>query len=185
MGGNGIGIALAEIGVQQLGVLQRENLARGRNAGVGVAEKQLLGLGGGLHSDALTRQVTEGINAAVLAHGDDLTAIHIGLGPEVLVLSAIDGKAAPDTVDGAALHQILLLLPVDGGELGPVTHAAEGLCGKVYINAGGMAAGVLIVKGGIVVAAHGDDGECIRLGRVRARRGCTAAEQTGQQAHGT
>ena len=75
----------------------------------------------------------------------------------------LHGKAAPDAVDGTALHEGGLLLPVDRLEPGGIPHAAERFGGDLHIDPGGNAVVVQINIGRIGVASHNDLGEAAVL----------------------
>ena len=139
-------------------------------------KEQLLRLCGGLHHQRLVRKVGQGIDVAAGAHGHHLTAVQIGPGPGVFVLTPVHGKAAPGTVNGAVLHQGLLLLPVDGHELHPITQAAECLLGQLHIHAGGLTVRAGVIERRVVVAAHHDDRQLCRAA-VRFFFGRAAAAQ--------
>ena len=176
MGSQGIRIALDEGGVDQVAVLQRVHRPQLRQTVRRCIKEQLLRLCGGLHHQRLVRKVGQGIDVAAGAHGHHLTAVQIGPGPGVFVLTPVHGKAAPGTVNGAVLHQGLLLLPVDGHELHPITQAAECLLGQLHIHAGGLTVRAGVIERRVVVAAHHDDRQLCRAA-VRFFFGRAAATQ--------
>ena len=128
-----------------------------------MGQENLLRLGGGLHRHPLSLQVLQGIDGAVFPDGHYLTAVHIRLRPTVLVLPAVNGKAAPDAVNGPLLHQLLLVLPDDGLELRLVAHTPKGLPGQLHIDARRRPIRILIIKGRVNVAAHHDLGQFLLI----------------------
>ena len=173
MGGHSVGVALAQIGVDQLAFLHREQGADLGDAGIAAIQKQRFRLGGGLHGDGPARH-----------DGHDLAADHVRPGPAVLILAPVDGKAAPQAVDGAILYQLFFVDPVDGDELRLVAHAAECLGGKLHIDAGGLAVGAQVVEGRVAVTADDDGGQVsIRVG-CGGPRGAARQQADGQAEHG-
>ena len=181
MGGNSVHIAAVQRGVLHAPVLQADDGPELRDIGDPVVEEQILRLSGGLHGDGLSGQIAHGVNIAARIHGDHLTADRVGPGPLVVMLPAAHGKAAPDAVDLAAVHQCFLLFPVDGGEHRLIPHPPEGLRSDLHIDAGGVAVIVQIDVGRVGIAADDDLGEC------GFRLLCAAAaeqphgQQTGQK----
>ena len=180
MGGDGVHVALAQGGVDQLPVLKAVEVPQGGQGGVG--QKQFLRLGGALHSQGAALQVGNGFNIAAGHYGHHLAAGHVGAGPAVVILPSIDGKAAPHAVNVAGFQQLGLSLPVDDGKLGAVAHAPECLFGKLHIDAGGGAVLANIVKGWVDIAAHQNRGQAAFLTAAGGHIG--AAHQPGGQAKG-
>lgn len=89
-------------------------------------------------------------------HRNHLTAHHVRPRPAVYLFASIHGKAAPDTVDGAAFHKICFLLPVDRFKPGSIPHAAERLGGDLHIDSGGNTVIIQIDIRWIAVASHND-----------------------------
>ena len=184
MGGHSVGVALVQIGVDQLAFLHREQGADLGDAGIAAIQKQRFRLGGGLHGDGLARQVGQGLNITARHDGHDLAADHVRPGPAVLILAPVDGKAAPQAVDGAIFYQLFFVDPVDGDELRLVAHAAECLGGKLHIDAGGLAVGAQVVEGRVAVTADDDGGQVsIRVG-CDGPRGAARQQADGQAEHG-
>ena len=156
MGGDAVHIAAGQHCVLHTAVFDAEHLHRLRDARVGAAEKDLLRLAGALHGDGLAGKVAEGSDAAVGIHRNHLTAHHVRPRPAVYLFASIHGKAAPDTVDGAAFHKICFLLPVDRFKPGSIPHAAERLGGDLHIDPGGNTVIVQINIGRIGIASHKD-----------------------------
>ena len=186
MRGDGVGVALAQKRIDQFPVLQRKHLAQRRKPRVGVREEKLLRLRRGLNGHPLSGQIGKGINIAVPAHRDHLSAEHVRLRPAILRFPAVDGEAAPYAVDRAALHQFLFILPVDDQKRRPIPQPPEGLGRQIHVNPRRQAACVLIIKGRIIVAADHDNGSVVVLrpfGRVCAA--ASADQQRGTRQRGT
>ena len=75
MGREGVGVALAEVGIDQLPVLQGKDLRHAGDARVRVGKEKLFGLGGALHGHPFPRQVSQRLYVAVLPHGHHLAAV--------------------------------------------------------------------------------------------------------------
>ena len=156
MGSDGIHVAAGQHRILHAAVFGAEHIDLLWDTRIRAAEEDFFRLAGALHGDGLSGKVTECPDAAVGIHCNHLTAHHVGPRPAVHLLAPMHGKAAPDTVDGTAFHQICFLLPIDWFKPGSIPHAAECFGGDLHVDPGGNAVIVQINIGRIGITSHKD-----------------------------
>ena len=170
-------IALAQRGEHILGRGKAADLPRRRQVGGDFAQEQPLALGGGLHADALARQVRQVVDVAVGAHRYNLTAVHIRTRPLVLVGAPVHAEARPKAVHGAVLQQAVLVGPVDFLKFDLVPQAGERLGCQLNVDAGILPVAVQIAVRLKRIHTDSDGGRIGGQGVILPRAGAQPRRQ--------
>lgn len=147
MPGDGVGIALAETGIDLLHGREAVNVPHLRETVARGGQEGFLSLAGGLDGHAAAGDLPQLGLAAALADHHPLAAVQIGPGPGVVRLPPGHGEAAPDAVGLAAFQDPLLVLPGHGNKLRLHSQSAAGLPGQVHVHAGAVAVVIDVIIG--------------------------------------